>query len=187
MIRTTHTTSTEGNSLQDGEYLAQKLSAPDLRIAIVFAEGLLTNGEELMKGFEKIHPTVTVAGGLAGDNGTFTGTYVFTEEVFLKDGVVAAGLYGTSITAITDYAFDWITIGKKLTITKSDRNRVYEIDGLPTVEIYRKYFGNSTAERLPAIGNEFPLIILKNDHKIARSPLSKHDDGSLTFGGNIHE
>lgn len=100
---------------------------------------------------------------------------------------MAAGLYGTEITAITDYAFDWMSIGKKLTITKSVRNRVYEIDGIPTVDIYRKYLGNNTAERLPAIGNEFPLIILKNGQKIARGPLSKHDDGSLTFGGNIRE
>lgn len=100
---------------------------------------------------------------------------------------MAAGLYGKEITAITDYAFDWMSIGKKLTITKSVRNRVYEIDGIPTVDIYRKYLGNNTAERLPAIGNEFPLIILKNGQKIARGPLSKHDDGSLTFGGNIRE
>lgn len=60
-IRTTYTKSTSNGSLLDGSNVAQSLRANDLKVAIIFAEGLLTNGEELLQGFESILPDVTVS------------------------------------------------------------------------------------------------------------------------------
>lgn len=56
---------------------------------IVAAGGLTTDGEMIVKGIEDaIGPEVTIFGGLAGDDFTMTGTYVFTNGKYDVTGVV---------------------------------------------------------------------------------------------------
>ena len=78
-------------------------------------------------------------------------------------------------------------IGKEMRVTKAVKNRIYEIEGIPVVDIYAKYMGRELAARLPQVGIEFPLIFEKDGVSIGRAVLFKHDDGSLTFAGNIEE
>jgi PAS domain S-box-containing protein len=112
---------------------------------------------------------------------------VFTESDFLENGVVGVAFDNPDLTIMNDYTFDWLNIGKKLTITKVVKNRVYTIDGMSAVDVYAKYLGKEIAERLPAIGIEFPLILDRRGTKIARAVLQAHEDGSLSFAGNMNE
>ena len=71
------------SSYQTAKHLIKLIEKPDeAKAAIVFADGLKTNGEVFLKAFYKYSPKIQVAAGLAGDNATFTHTYVFT-----KDGI----------------------------------------------------------------------------------------------------
>ena len=72
-------------------------------------------------------------------------------------------------------------------VTKSDKNIVYELDGKSIYDTYKYYLGDNAATKLPAIGIEFPLIIEKNGVRVARAVLSKNDDNSLVFAGNVKE
>jgi diguanylate cyclase (GGDEF)-like protein/PAS domain S-box-containing protein len=47
--------------------------------------------------------------------------------------------------------------------------------------------GDAVAKRLPSIGIEFPLISHRDGIDVARAVLTKHDDGSLSFAGNMQE
>lgn len=78
-------------------------------------------------------------------------------------------------------------LGRKLKVTKAIKNRIYEIEGMSAVDTYAKYFGYELANRLPQIGIEFPLIFEKDGVSVGRAVLFKHNDGSLTFAGNIPE
>ena len=154
------------------------------KVAIAFAEGLKTNGESVMDVFHDYDENLTVAGGLAGDNHTFSGTMVFTHEGLFTDGIVVALLCSDTLQVSTDAIFGWESIGKTMTVTKSVKNRVYEIDGKRAVDIYAKYLGEDIVSGLPAVGINFPMIVKRGNIEIPRAVLQKHEDGSLSFAGN---
>ena len=176
------------DSFKNGQDIANRLYKNNSRVFIFFADGMHTNGEEFLKGVESVtNGKVVVAGGLAGDNAKFEATYLITSD-FVKDNViVGVGIESNSLIVNRDYNFNWIPIGKKLKVTKSYKNRVYEIENKKTVDIFAEYLGDDIANRLPATGIEFPLIIEKDKQKIARAAVFKHSDGSVSFAGNVKE
>jgi len=158
----------------------------DIKLAIIFTDGLNTNGEGFLKAFNKFAPDITVAGGLAGDNATFKKTFIFTQHGICNELAICAILSSNSLVVNNSYSFGWETIGKELTVTKSIENIVYEIDGQSPIAIYKKYLGDDIGDKLPSTGIEFPLIITtKEGRKIARAVVGKNEDGSLVFAGNI--
>jgi signal transduction histidine kinase len=158
----------------------------ELKLIISFADGLNTNGEDFLRGISSVNDKVIVSGGLAGDP-DFETTIVFTENGITTNGAVGAALYNQKLNIYTDYSFNWESVGKKHIVTKSKENRVYEISGMKTIDFYKYYLGDDIAKLLPAIGIEFPLVIQNDGVKIARAAISKNDDGSLSFAGNINE
>ena len=173
------------DSYELGYELGNKLAESKPKAIITFAT-LGINGEEYIKGIEYTASNTIVAGGIAADNGEFKTTYVFDKHNVISSGIVSVGLYNNDLQVHTGYSFNWMSIGKELTITKSDANRVYMIDDLSAVDTYRKYLGDDIADGLPSIGVEFPLIIKKDGLKLARAVLEVNTDGSLVFAGNIN-
>lgn len=173
------------DSFSVGQVIARELCSDDTKVIISFADGININGEEYVDGIGAVNPNVTLSGGLAADNGKLEKTYIFDKDDITSNGAVGVSLNSKSLNVSTKYTFDWMPVGKKLTVTKSIKNRVYEIDGISTVDIYAKYFGYELASQLPQVGIEFPLIFEKNGVSVGRAVLSKHNDGSLTFAGNV--
>lgn len=170
-----------------GEVLAKTLIKENTKLVIAFADGLHTNGEAFLNGFNSINKDVIVSGGLAGDNAKFEKTYVFTNDVILEKGAVAVALNSECLSISNGYSFNWRSIGKELTVTKVKDNRVFTIDGRSAVDTYKHYLGDEMEERLPSVGVEFPLICVKNGVQVARAVLAKHEDGSLSFAGNLQK
>ena len=177
----------EGDSFLSGEKLAKKLVTPKTKLLIAFADGLLCNGEEFLNGIYSIAPDVKVAGGLSGDNAEFENCYVGCGDSLYEKGAIAVALDSDILQVESFYKFGWTKIGVAHTITHSDKNRVYMIDGISAVDFYEKYLGGDIAKQLPITGVEFPLIIKKKSLDIARAVMYKHDDGSLSFAGNVIE
>ena len=168
-----------------GEALAKELYTKNTKAIISFADGINTNGEEFVNGLYAIAPDVTLSGGLAADNGMLDTTYVFDKKEIVSSGAVGVSLNSDELNVTKKYTFDWMPLGRKLKVTKAIKNRIYEIEGMPAVDIYGKYFGYELANRLPQVGIEFPLIFEKDGVSVGRAVLFKHNDGSLTFAGNI--
>lgn len=175
------------NSFNTGKILAKSISCDDTKVIISFADGIYSNGEEFVKGISDINPSIILSGGLAADNGKILETYIFDKNEIITSGAIGVSLSGKSLNVTTNYNFDWMPIGKKLKVTKAIKNRIYEIDGISAVDTYAKYMGKDLAEKLPQFGIEFPLIFEQNGVSVGRAVLFKHDDGSLTFAGNIDE
>jgi len=183
----THISNEFENYFQAGSDLATNIIQEDSKVIISFIDGLEGNGEEYLNGINSINKQIIVSGGLAGDNAMFTQTYIFTKDKIYEKGVVGVSLSSSELEVFTDYSFNWLPIGQKLKITKSDKNRVYMIDDKTAVETYSYYLGKDISEQLPHIGIEFPLILEKDGIEIARAAIGKYDDGSLLFAGNLHE
>lgn len=175
------------SSYEAGQAIASKIVCENTKVIISFADGINTNGEDYVNGISSIASEVTVTGGLAADNGNMLETYIFDKKEVTSAGAVGVSLNSNNLNISTKYTFDWMPVGKKLIVTKSVKNRIYEIDGMSAVDVYAKYFGYELANQLPQVGIEFPLIFEKNGVSIGRAVLLKHNDGSLTFAGNIPE
>jgi len=175
------------NSFVLGEHIANKICSDKTKLLLSFADGLYTNGEEYVNGVSTVYPNIIVAGGLAGDNGKLIATYVFTKEGVIAKGAVAVSLEGESLHVQNGYTFDWKPIGKTMRVTKAIKNRIYTLNDMPIVDVYAQYMGKELAKSLPQIGIEFPLVFKADGVLVGRAPLVAHNDGSLTFAGNIDE
>ncbi|GAX89032.1 bifunctional diguanylate cyclase/phosphodiesterase [Effusibacillus lacus] len=177
----------QGDSFQSGQAIARQLCGDSTKVLLLFADGRHTNGEELLKGVQSVNPQVIVAGGLASDHSPNTPNVVFTEKEIVRNGVAGVALNSEQLIANTSCHFDWIPIGRKMTITKSEKNRVYEIDHLPAIEVYRKYLGTKFAQNIMNAVGLFPLVVNRGGSLAARAILLSHEDGSLTYAGNLNE
>ncbi len=184
-IKTTHVNT--GNSFENGKKLAQELITDNTKLIITFTDGALANGEEFLNGITSVNKDVIVAGGMAGDNASFQQTFISSQKNILTRGAVGVSLNSDILKACNAFNFNWSPIGIDHVIEKVDRNRVYQISGLTPVDFYKKYLGDYVAKSLPATGIEFPLIVQQNNLGLARAVIAKHDDGSLSFAGNLHE
>ncbi|WP_041958013.1 FIST N-terminal domain-containing protein [Sulfurospirillum arsenophilum] len=169
------------NSFQCGVKLASDLITPNTKLLILFSDGTKMNAEEFLHGVESFDATVPICGGMAGDNGKFEQTYISSQNTILGEGVVGVSLNSDILKVATDYKFDWKPVGLKHTITKVNNNRVYKIDRMKASYFYDKYLGSNFSR------TEFPLILEKNGVIMARAVIGKHEDGSLSFSGNLEE
>jgi hypothetical protein len=175
------------SSFQNGVEIAQKLCNEDTKLLIAFSDGEFTNGEEFLKGITSINDKVIVAGGMAADNANFMQTFISSQNKILTKGAVAVSLSSKILNLCNAYNFNWSPIGVEHEIQEVKENRVYKISGLTPLEFYEKYLGEYVAKALPATGIEFPLIIKRRGIPLARAVIQKHNDGSLSFAGNLHK
>jgi hypothetical protein len=83
----------------------------------------------------------------------------------------------------------WDEFGQERTITRSDKNVLFEIDHKNALELYKEYLGDYVHE-LPGSALLFPISIRLNDSekKLVRTILSiNEEDKSMTFAGNLPE
>ena len=179
--------SNNNNSFTNGKNLANLLCEENTKLIIAFTDSSTTNGEEFLNGITSINKKVIVAGGMAGDNANFSQTFISYQNNILTQGAVGVSFNSDTLNVCNAYNFNWSSIGIEHTIDEVVGNRVYKISGLTPLDFYEKYLGEYVAKSLPATGIEFPLIVQKNNIPLARAVISKHNDGSLSFAGNLQK
>ncbi|RFC34426.1 MAG: putative conserved protein, contains FIST-N domain [Candidatus Nitrotoga sp. MKT] len=166
-----------------GVSLMAKLVDSDLRHVIVLSDGQKVNGSDLARGLNQAG--IPVTGGLAGDGERFGETWVMADAPAKTKRIAALGFYG-DVTIKSGCFAGCEEFGAKRTITKSKENVIYEIDGEPALDLYKKYLGEQ-AKELPASGLRFPLSIQAStgDKAVIRTLLAVDEvSHSLTFAGD---
>lgn len=171
--------------------LIEELNAPDLKYVFVLSDGQLVNGSELVAGMKAVKNKETlISGGLAGDGYNFKRTLVGLNEKPKEGEVVAIGFFGDNLNIGFGSKGGWDVMTKERTITKSDKNVLYELDGKSALMVYKEYLGESAAE-LPGAALYYPLSIRhdeSNDKSVIRTILSiNEEEESMTFAGNMPE
>lgn len=182
----------EGDSSEAiGAQLAASLPVEGLIHVMVFSDGLLVNGTSLVKGItDNLPKQVSVTGGLVGDGADFKETIIGLNTKPSIRQVVLVGLYGKALTIGYGSVGGWDSFGPMRTITKSNKNILYELDGKPALELYKKYLGDLVDE-LPSSGLLFPLNLFLDQDKssnktVVRTLLSvNEDEQSMTFAGDL--
>ena len=126
----------------------QKFRKPALILcSTLFSKaGTITDGDTLVRNIEAAFGSdITMFGGMAGDDITFTGTFVFTHEKETDNGLVVLVLNEDKISLHGVAISGWKPMGVVRTITKSEGNLVYTIDDHPALEIYLRFLGKDVA------------------------------------------
>lgn len=177
------------DSREAGHELARQLRRDDLRGVFVLSDGLRVNGSELAAGLTAGLPTdVSVTGGLAGDGDRFGRTWSACGGQPREGLVTAVGLYGEHLHIGHGSQGGWDQFGPERTVTRSAGNVLFELDGQPALDLYKRYLGER-AEGLPATGLLFPLTIradAANSRSVVRTILAVDAAArSMTFAGDI--
>jgi len=178
------------DSRRIGLKLGQTLAQDDLSHVLLLSEGLHINGSELTKGLKELFGgKVSVTGGLAGDDAGFSETVVVHNGIGVQNRVMAIGFYGSALKIGYGSQGGWTTFGVDRLVTRSEGNVLYELDGQPALQLYKKYLGDYAAQ-LPSSALLFPLSLRgkNNESSLVRTILSVNEtDGSMTFAGDIPE
>jgi hypothetical protein len=177
-------------SFDAGADLAKKLLAPELKAVLVLGQGVNINGSGLIAGMaSQLGDAMPVTGGLAGDDGAFVKTYTLSNAGVSSSEVVAIGFEGDKLIFSHGSFGGWKAFGPTRKVTRCVGNILYELDGAPALDVYKKYLGEY-AKDLPGSGLLFPFEMLSD----ARESLGQirtilgvnEEDGSLVLAGVIN-
>lgn len=177
------------DSFAAGQRLGKQLAAADLKAVLLFGPGVKINGSALVNGMSSvIGAMIPITGGLAGDGGAFKETFTLDSNGVSTDRVVAVGLCSPGLKFAHGSFGGWEPFGPTRKVTRCAGNILYELDGEPALDIYRRYLGEH-AKGLPASGLLFPFSMLGEDHNalgIIRTILGIDEaNGSLVLAGEI--
>lgn len=175
----------ESNEYELGVNIAKEFIEQDTKLMIMFSDGLITCGDNILDGIKSVNSEVIICGGKAGDNNCFKETFVFAKEGVQSRGIAVAFISGNYLNITTESSFGWSGIGKEMTITKADNNKIITIDNIKAEDIFKRYLGDDVFINFKKFSTTIPLIIKKESQDIARAAFDCNDDGSLSFHGKV--
>lgn len=115
---------------------------------LIASDGRMMDGEGMVQAIENLAgPDISMFGGMAGDDITFTGTWIFTQDSTTDYGI-AALVVDESKIELRGLAYSgWKPMGVSLTATKTEGNLIYTIDDRPALEMYLKYLGHTASSQ----------------------------------------
>lgn len=176
------------NSYECGQYLRNSFDNKELKCVFVISDGTLINGSDLVAGLNAANLTgVLITGGLAGDGAKFEKTFTSLNSKPSSGNIIAIGFYGEYIEFGHGSLGGWDEFGPQKTITRSDKNVLFEIDNRSALDLYKEYLGPFKDE-LPGSALLFPISISEpdNERKVVRTILNIDENNkSMTFAGNM--
>jgi len=179
----------EPDSFALGQSMADTLRGEALRHVLIFSDGLHVHGGDLVRGFKSRLPDgVELTGGMAADGPRFEHTLVCADAPAAEGVLAAVGLYGSRLAVGYGSVGGWDSFGPERLITRSAGNVLFDLDGKPALELYKRYLGEQAAG-LPATGLFFPLLLRsENGDGVVRTILGVNEaEQSMTFAGDLPE
>jgi methyl-accepting chemotaxis protein len=169
------------------------------RSAILLHDGLAGRGEEaVLSATTILGPEVFFAGGAAADDMAFKQTCVICNDQITSDALVVCVIDSKKPVAI-GVKHGHKPASKVLTVTKAKDNILYEVDGQPAWEVWKKLMAGEAKKiglnvnRLKTVSQvgefliRYELGLSTGEEYKVRVPLSKNEDGSLNFACTIPE
>lgn len=168
------------------------------RPAFILCTSGITAGGEMFPGASFLHSLenalgrkAAMYGGMAGDDVTFTGSYAYTQATESDYGVAALVLDEDRVALNGMAISGWKPMGIARTVTRSEGDWLYEIDGQPALDMYLKYLGKEDGiEADPSrifedVGIHYPFQAEGAGDPVMRTPMELDRDTNglkLDFG-----
>jgi hypothetical protein len=133
----------QNNYRDTSKSIASKARKEFRKVAFLLAvSNAATDGEEVLLGLQEIAgEDVNAFGGAAGDDLAFSKTWVFTNRWESDQGMVCLALDEDKVSVSGIATCGWKAIGTEKTVTKSEGNHIYTVEGIPVLDITAKYGG----------------------------------------------
>lgn len=122
------------NSYEKAEQMAKELYAKNsnTNMVLFLASGIDIAADKAMKGVEAVFgSSVGIFGGTSSDNAKALTSFQFVDGNVLERGAVLVGFADSSLEVMMGVHHGSVPIGMPMTVTRSEANRVYELDGQP--------------------------------------------------------
>ena len=114
--------------------------------------------------------------------------FVFSKgNGFLEHGIIFLLLGGEDFHTYSTLIAGWKPLKRRFRITKADREILYELDGKPALDVYRRFLNINKNDKFFSNTLEFPLLLEHGDVDILRCPLAVNDDDSLVMSSDMQE
>jgi methyl-accepting chemotaxis protein len=178
------------NALLAAEKRAAPGSSARHATTVLLTDGLSGNGERVVFDmYERMRGRGQIVGGAAGDEGRFAETHVGNHERNGPDAATALHVTSESPWGVgVNHGLRSTT--KPMRVNKAQGNVIFELDGVPAFEVYRRHAAKSgvslTRESAGPylIGNELGIHFFDRITR-ARAPLSVGADGSLSCAADV--
>ncbi|WP_422350051.1 FIST signal transduction protein [Flagellimonas sp.] len=171
-----------------GASISEQFNMDELNHLFIVSDGSFVNGSGLIEGLESVEGfKASITGGLCGDGARFEKTLTSYNENPKQGEVVAIGLYGQALEVSYANFGGWTPFGPERTITKSEGNVLFEIDGKPALDLYKKYLGEKAAE-LPQAALLYPLTVQQSEDSepLVRTILNIDEEAnSMILAGDV--
>lgn len=189
-IKRSNVLNSDLDSFKTGQDLVNQFDQEGLKHVFVISEGSFINGSQLTKGMNAASDNeLLVTGGLCGDAARFEKTLAAYNENPKQGEIIAIGFYGETFEASFAIHGGWTPFGPERVVTSSESNVLFELDGQPALDLYKKYLGEKSKE-LPAAALLYPLNVLSANEKqsYVRTILNIDEEtNAMVLAGDIPE
>ncbi|WP_262732247.1 FIST signal transduction protein [Gaetbulibacter sp. NE] len=189
-IKRSNVLNSDLDSFKTGQDLVNQFDQEGLKHVFVISEGSFINGSQLTKGMNAASDNeLLVTGGLCGDAARFEKTLAAYNENPKQGEIIAIGFYGETFEASFAIHGGWTPFGPERIVTSSESNVLFELDGQPALDLYKKYLGEKSKE-LPAAALLYPLNVLSANEKqsYVRTILNIDEEtNAMVLAGDIPE
>ena len=178
------------DSFDVGAHISATIDKENLSNLMIFSNGNLINGSHLLTGLQfNLSEAVPITGGLAGAYDPFSSTYTGLNSIGSEGKVIGIGFYGEHLKIGHASKAGWTAFGPERFITKATNNVLFELNGEPILDFYKKYLDALFDDVVEAM-RIYPLGIKTEDgdERILRAFLNYDPDtGGALFGGDMPE
>ena len=106
---------------------------------------------------------------------------------FSERGIVFLLLGGSDLHTYSTFISGWQPIKRKFKVTKATRDVMYELDGEPAFNIYKKFLNIDNNEQFVFNSVEFPFLVNDDGLDVLRCAVAVNDDYSIVVTSDIAE
>jgi hypothetical protein len=194
-LTTGHSADSHGVGQQVAQTLSSDLGADAVGL-FIFPDGYTANVDHFLAGLEgnlSSDQFLPIWGGCPCDNMAVVRTYQYCDDEVASDGVAYALLSGEAQPAWA-IGIGYIPIGGQRTVTRSQGNVIYEIDGKPALEVLQEYLPDRALAddwgRYPltfALCFRAPSYMKDEEYVFRTMPSVNKADGSVTLQTEVQE
>lgn len=132
------------DSFEKSAELARKLQAARSGITMVYflASGIDIADDRCIAGLESVlGPDVTIFGATSADNMKGVASYQMVDDTVYEHAAFAIGFCDPTLEAVTQATHGFVAVGEPMTVTRSEANRIIELDGRPAWTVYTERLG----------------------------------------------
>ena len=156
-------------------------------LLLVGGQGVSIDGDLLLSGIFDVAPGLPVFGGLTSSTSLNRYPPLLSRERVHSDGLSAIVFDNDRIDLRGVAISGWSEVGTPKRITRASGNTVFEIEHMPALDFYQRYFKVNHDEILEA--REYPIrLTLTDGTRVMRTAVAMDDENkSVIYGGMIPE